>query len=125
MEIGRAHFVAPKVSNRIARIVGKEIQIGPNISETDGFALWHGLVERQIFSKRIAHTPWEGQVMDTQRLAGKNIMITGAAQGMGAANAEYFAAQGANLCIGDVNLDGVQEVAERINSRIQIREGGS
>lgn len=54
--------------------------------------------------------------MDTQRLAGKNIMITGAAQGMGAANAEYFAAQGANVCIGDLNLDGVQEVGERINS---------
>jgi meso-butanediol dehydrogenase / (S,S)-butanediol dehydrogenase / diacetyl reductase len=54
--------------------------------------------------------------MDTTRLAGKNIMITGAAQGMGAANAEYFAAQGANVCLGDVNLDGVSEVAERINA---------
>ena len=54
--------------------------------------------------------------MDSQRLAGKNILITGAAQGMGAANAEYFAAQGANVCIGDINLDGVQAVAERINS---------
>ena len=54
--------------------------------------------------------------MDNQRLAGKNILITGAAQGMGAANAEYFAAQGANVCIGDLNLDGVQAVAERINA---------
>ena len=54
--------------------------------------------------------------MDAQRLAGKNIMITGAAQGMGAANAEYFAAQGANVCIGDVNLQGVQTVAEAINA---------
>ena len=54
--------------------------------------------------------------MDTQRLAGKNIMITGAAQGMGAANAEYFAEQGANVCIGDVNLDGVQALADRINA---------
>jgi meso-butanediol dehydrogenase / (S,S)-butanediol dehydrogenase / diacetyl reductase len=54
--------------------------------------------------------------MDTTRLAGKNIMITGAAQGMGAANAEYFAAHGANVCIGDVNIEGVNEVAERINS---------
>ena len=54
--------------------------------------------------------------MDAERLAGKNILITGAAQGMGAANAQYFARQGANLCIGDINLAGVQEVAERINA---------
>lgn len=54
--------------------------------------------------------------MDSKRLAGKNILITGAAQGMGAANAEYFAAQGANVCLGDLNLDGVRNVAERINA---------
>jgi len=54
--------------------------------------------------------------MDPNRLKGKNILITGAAQGMGAANAEYFAAQGANVCIGDINVDGVNEVASRINS---------
>lgn len=53
--------------------------------------------------------------MDPKRLEGKNIMITGAAQGMGASNAEYFAAQGANVCIGDINVDGVNEVADRIN----------
>ncbi|SFQ21214.1 SDR family NAD(P)-dependent oxidoreductase [Tranquillimonas alkanivorans] len=54
--------------------------------------------------------------MDRERLKGKNILITGAAQGMGACNAEYFAAQGANVCLGDVNVDGVNEVAERINA---------
>ena len=53
--------------------------------------------------------------MDPKRLAGKNIMITGAAQGMGATNAEYFAAQGANVCLGDVNVEGVNDVAARIN----------
>ena len=58
----------------------------------------------------------EGTRLDAERLAGKNILITGAAQGMGAANAQYFARQGANLCIGDINLAGVQEVAERINA---------
>jgi len=53
--------------------------------------------------------------MDPNRLKGKNILITGGAQGMGAANAEYFAAQGANVCLGDINVDGVNEVARRIN----------
>jgi len=55
--------------------------------------------------------------MDTQRLAGKNILITGAARGMGAANAEHFAEQGANVCLGDLNLEEAQEVTERINKR--------
>ena len=53
--------------------------------------------------------------MDANRLKGKNILITGAAQGMGATNAEYFAAQGANVCIGDVNVEGVNAVAKGIN----------
>lgn len=53
--------------------------------------------------------------MDPKRLSGKNIVITGAAQGMGAANAMYFAAQGANVVLGDLNLEGVQAVAETIN----------
>jgi NAD(P)-dependent dehydrogenase (short-subunit alcohol dehydrogenase family) len=54
--------------------------------------------------------------MDPTRLKGKNILITGAARGMGAANAESFAAQGANVCLGDLDPDAAQEVAERINA---------
>ena len=53
--------------------------------------------------------------MDPNRLKGKNILITGAARGMGAANAEAFAAQGANVCIGDLDQDEAQAVATRIN----------
>lgn len=52
--------------------------------------------------------------MDTTRLHGKNILVTGAAQGMGAAVAAHYAAQGAKVCVGDVNVDGVNEVAQRI-----------
>lgn len=54
--------------------------------------------------------------MDPERLKGKNILITGAAQGMGAAIAEHYAAQGANVCLGDINEKGAQEIAARINA---------
>ena len=54
--------------------------------------------------------------MDPKRLAGKNVVITGAAQGMGAANAVFFAAQGANVVLGDLNVDGAKAVADAINA---------
>lgn len=54
------------------------------------------------------------------RLKGKHVLITGAAQGMGAAIAEYYAAQGAKVCLGDINLEGCQKVAANIE-----RTGGS
>ena len=54
--------------------------------------------------------------MNKTRLSGKHALITGGAQGMGAAIGEYYAAQGAKVCLADVNLTGCQEVAERINS---------
>ena len=54
--------------------------------------------------------------MDKERLKGKNVLITGAAQGMGAAVGEHFAAQGAKICLTDVNFDGCKEVEERIRS---------
>jgi NAD(P)-dependent dehydrogenase (short-subunit alcohol dehydrogenase family) len=55
--------------------------------------------------------------MDTTRLKGKNILITGAAQGMGATNAEHFAEQGANVCLGDLDLDLAKMVADAINAK--------
>jgi meso-butanediol dehydrogenase / (S,S)-butanediol dehydrogenase / diacetyl reductase len=53
--------------------------------------------------------------MDTDRLSGKTVLITGGAQGMGAAIGKHYAAQGANVCLGDVNVDGARTVAEEIN----------
>ena len=52
--------------------------------------------------------------MDPNRLKGKNILITGAARGMGQANAENFAAQGANVCIGDLDFDAAKKGADAL-----------
>lgn len=54
--------------------------------------------------------------MDPNRLKGKNILITGGAQGMGATNAEHFAEQGANVCIGDLDLEMGKALADKINA---------
>ena len=52
--------------------------------------------------------------MDKTRLASKNVLITGSARGMGAATAENYAAQGAKVCIADLNIDSCNEVVARI-----------
>ena len=54
--------------------------------------------------------------MDKNRLAGKHVLITGGAQGMGAAIGRYYAAQGAKICLGDLNLAGCEEVAAGIRA---------
>jgi NAD(P)-dependent dehydrogenase (short-subunit alcohol dehydrogenase family) len=54
--------------------------------------------------------------MDPNRLKGKNILITGAARGMGEANARSFAEQGANVCLGDLDLDMARAVSDEINA---------
>lgn len=53
--------------------------------------------------------------MDPNRLQGKNILITGAGKGMGAANAEAFAAQGANVCVADIDEAAAEQTAAKIN----------
>jgi NAD(P)-dependent dehydrogenase (short-subunit alcohol dehydrogenase family) len=47
-------------------------------------------------------------------LAGKRIVIAGAATGIGAATAERLAAEGARVIVGDINVDGARATAERI-----------
>jgi glucose 1-dehydrogenase len=49
------------------------------------------------------------------RLQNKICLVTGAAQGIGEACAQRFAAEGAKVVLGDINVDGVRRVAESIN----------
>ena len=50
------------------------------------------------------------------RMEGKRALVTGAAQGLGEAMARAFAAAGALVTLPDVNLDGAEAVAGRINT---------
>ena len=50
------------------------------------------------------------------RVSGKVALVTGAAQGLGAAIARKLAEEGANVVLTDVNLDGVRRQAHEINS---------
>ena len=56
------------------------------------------------------------------RVEGKIALITGAAQGLGEADARLLAREGARVVITDVNLKGAQALADSIN---QVRKGAA
>ncbi|MXO60637.1 glucose 1-dehydrogenase [Altererythrobacter salegens] len=51
----------------------------------------------------------------TGRLAGKRALVTGAAQGLGAATAKAIAREGGRVLLTDLNLEGVSSVTAEIN----------
>jgi sorbitol-6-phosphate 2-dehydrogenase len=48
------------------------------------------------------------------RVAGKVIVVTGAAQGVGLEIARFLAAEGARVCLADVNEDGIGKIAAQL-----------
>jgi NAD(P)-dependent dehydrogenase (short-subunit alcohol dehydrogenase family) len=61
----------------------------------------------------------------SERLKGKNAIITGASNGIGRASALLFAAEGANLVLADVNESDLQQVEKEIKklgSNVVIRK---
>ncbi|CAM8672465.1 SDR family NAD(P)-dependent oxidoreductase [Sphingobium sp.] len=54
------------------------------------------------------------------RVAGKKALITGGAQGLGAASAWMLARHGAKVAIADLNLPGATAVADAINAELGV-----
>lgn len=59
--------------------------------------------------------------MSDKRFAGKCVVVTGGASGIGKASAEMFAAEGANLAITDMNFDGASAVADALSAKHGIK----
>ena len=53
-------------------------------------------------------------MINTQRLAGKTALITGAARGIGRGFSEGFVREGARVAITDIDLDAAQKTASEI-----------
>src|ERR1700753_4149842 len=49
------------------------------------------------------------------RLDGRQALVTGGASGIGAAIAERLAAEGAEVWVGDVNVEGAEKIAGEVN----------
>ena len=58
-------------------------------------------------------------------LAGKSVIVTGAAQGMGAAIARQFAAMGARMTLADVRMEQVQALAQETGGQAVPADMGS
>src|SRR5262249_24577032 len=64
------------------------------------------------------------RAMTTTRLEGRKALVTGGASGIGAAIVGRLAAEGAEVTIGDINMDKAADVAGEVDAEI-IRLGGT
>ena len=69
-------------------------------------------IEKYTYKGPIDHTV----PIDSSRVAGKSIIITGGANGMGETCVRHFAAAGANVTIADVNKRGY-EISDELNKK--------
>lgn len=72
---------------------------------------------QQIQSDLQAHN---GRILMSGRLSGKKVLITAAAQGIGRASAELFAAEGAQVIASDINAEKLAELNGIAGIEIQV-----
>jgi rhamnulose-1-phosphate aldolase/alcohol dehydrogenase len=82
-----------------------------SLSESEAFAIEYWPLERY----KLAQAPPRGE------LAGKVALITGGASGIGRAAARLLAERGAHVVVGDLNLDGAQQVADELVATHGVR----
>ena len=82
-----------------------------SLSESEAFAIEYWPLERY----KLAQAPQRGE------LAGKVALITGGASGIGRAAARLLAERGAHVVVGDLNLEGAQQVAHEIVAAHGVR----
>ena len=56
-----------------------------------------------------------------KRFAGKSVVVTGAASGIGKATAERLAREGADIVVADLNLEGAKQVAAGITAECGVK----
>jgi meso-butanediol dehydrogenase / (S,S)-butanediol dehydrogenase / diacetyl reductase len=61
---------------------------------------------------------------NTRRFAGKSVLVTGAASGIGKATATRFAAEGADLVLADINADGARALASTLREQHGVKATG-
>jgi rhamnulose-1-phosphate aldolase/alcohol dehydrogenase len=82
------------------------------LSDADAVEMEYWPLERRKIAEKAKSRP---------ELDGKVAVIVGAANGIGRATALRFAAEGAHVALGDIDFDGVTEVANRINGESSER----
>lgn len=58
----------------------------------------------------------------SRSVAGKTVLVTGAASGMGRATAEVFAAEGAHVALTDISADAVEGIARELRARGRVAQ---
>src|SRR5580765_5494828 len=82
-----------------------------SLSESEAFAIEYWPLERY----KLAQAPPRGE------LAGKVALVTGGASGIGRAAARLLAERGAHVVVGDLNLEGAQQVADELVAAHGVR----